>query len=132
MVLDLIVSTLRTLRAHKLRFALTSLGIVWGAFMLTYLTASMEGMQRHFHAEFMELGPNLVFFGGGLRTGHRNTNIPCLLTGGGFKGLTHGQHRAAPKEDTPLANLWTTMLQDAGAPNTRFADADGAASSMWS
>lgn len=72
----------------------------------------------------------LVYNGGGLRTAHRNTNVPCLLTGGGFKGLTHGQHRIAPKEDTPLANLWTTMLQDAGAEIDRFADANGTMSSI--
>jgi hypothetical protein len=75
---------------------------------------------------------SLVFFGGGLRTAHRNTNVPCLLTGGGFQGLEHGQHRLAPKENTPLANLWTTMLQDAGAPVQRFADANGTAGSIWS
>ncbi len=75
---------------------------------------------------------SLVFFGGGLRTGHRNTNIPCLLTGAGFNGLRHGQHRAAPNENTPLANLWTTMLQDSGDPIDRFADADGTTSSVWS
>lgn len=72
----------------------------------------------------------LVYNGGGLRTAHRNTNVPCLLTGGGFTGLTHGQHRAAPKENTPLANLWTTMLQDAGVAIDRFADANGTASSI--
>jgi hypothetical protein len=74
---------------------------------------------------------SLVYCGGGLRTAHRNTNVPCLLTGGGFKGLTHGQHRVAPKENTPLANLWTTMLQDAGGKVDRFADADATASSVW-
>ena len=72
----------------------------------------------------------LVYNGGGLRTGHRNTNVPCLLTGGGFQGLSHGQHRAAPAEDTPLANLWTTMLQDAGVAIDRFADANATASSI--
>jgi hypothetical protein len=74
---------------------------------------------------------SLVYCGGGLRTAHRNTSVPCLLTGGGFKGLRHGQHRLAPKEKTPLANLWTTMLQDAGASMDRFADANGTASSIW-
>ena len=73
---------------------------------------------------------SLVYCGGGLRTAHRTLNVPCLLTGGGFKGLKHGQHRIAPKENTPLANLWTTMLQDAGAPVDRFADADATASSI--
>ena len=75
---------------------------------------------------------SLVYNGGGLRTAHRNTNVPCLLTGGGFKGLTHGQHRVASKENTPLANLWTTMLQDAGAPVERFADANATANLIWS
>ena len=72
----------------------------------------------------------LVYNGGGLRTAHSNTNVPCLLTGGGFQGLTHGQHRLAPRENTPLANLWTTMLQDAGASVDRFADANATASSI--
>jgi len=75
---------------------------------------------------------SLVYNGGGLRTAHRTTNVPCLLTGGGFKGLTHGHHRVASKENTPLANLWTTMLQDAGAPVERFADANATATSIWS
>ena len=54
-----------------------------------------------------------------------------VAMGGGFNGLEHGQHRAASRENTPLANLWTTMLQDAGAPVDRFADADGTATSVW-
>jgi hypothetical protein len=74
---------------------------------------------------------SLVYNGGGLRTAHRNTNVPCLLTGGGFRGLQHGQHRLAEKENTPLANLWTTMLQDAGVEIDRFADATATANSIW-
>ena len=35
------------------------------------------------------------------------------------------------KENTPLANLWTTMLQDAGTVD-RFADANATASSILS
>jgi hypothetical protein len=73
----------------------------------------------------------LVYCGGGLRTAHRTLNVPCLLTGGGFKELKHGQHRIAEKENTPLANLWTTMLQDAGVQVDSFADADGTAGAIW-
>ena len=73
----------------------------------------------------------LVYNGGGLRTAHRNTSVPCLLTGGGFQGLSHGQHRVAPKENTPLANLWTTMLQNAGVRIDRFADANATACSIF-
>jgi putative ABC transport system permease protein len=58
--LDLLLSTLQSLRAHALRFSLTSLGIVWGAFLLTFLTASMRGTEEHFTRELEEVGPKVV------------------------------------------------------------------------
>ena len=58
--MDLLVATLRSLRAHALRFSLTSLGILWGAFMLTYLSASMEGTSRHFTEQLETTGPKIV------------------------------------------------------------------------
>jgi putative ABC transport system permease protein len=64
-VLDLMMGTLRSLRAHALRFTLTSLGIVWGALMLTFLSASMEGVDHHFTTELEEIGPKIVFMGPG-------------------------------------------------------------------
>jgi len=57
---ELLRETLRSLRAHALRFALTSLGITWGAFVLTYLTATMQGFDAHFTRELEEAGPKLV------------------------------------------------------------------------
>ncbi len=59
-MLDLLLSSLRTLRAHALRFTLTSLGIVWGSFMLTHLMANMEGTNAHFIRELEEAGPKIV------------------------------------------------------------------------
>jgi putative ABC transport system permease protein len=58
--MDLLLATLRSLRAHKLRFSLTSLGILWGAFVLTYLSASMQGFDAHFTRELEEAGPRIV------------------------------------------------------------------------
>jgi hypothetical protein len=63
---ELAIETLRSLRAHRLRYGLTSLGIVWGAFMLTYLSASMEGTERHFIGALERMGPRVVFMGGGV------------------------------------------------------------------
>jgi len=57
---DLLLATLRSLRAHALRFSLTSLGIVWGAFLLTFLTSSMRGTEEHFTRELEEVGPKVV------------------------------------------------------------------------
>ena len=59
-LIDIALSTLRSLRAHALRFALTSLGIVWGVFLLVFLTGLMEGIDGHFTRELEEVGPRLV------------------------------------------------------------------------
>ena len=58
--MDLLRSTWQSLRAHAVRFTLTSLGITWGAFVLTYLTASMQGFDAHFTRELEEAGPKVV------------------------------------------------------------------------
>jgi putative ABC transport system permease protein len=59
-VRDLLSNTVRSLRAHALRFSLTSLGIVWGAMMLVFLSATMEGIDRHFRRELEEVGPKII------------------------------------------------------------------------
>jgi len=60
-VLDLLLTTAQTLRAHAFRFALTSLGVSWGTMMLIYLTASVTGIDRHFSREIAEVGPRIVW-----------------------------------------------------------------------
>lgn len=58
---ELVRDTLRTLRAHGFRFLLTSLGVSWGTLMLTLLTASSLGVDRHFTREIEEVGPRVVW-----------------------------------------------------------------------
>lgn len=58
---ELVRDTLRTLRAHGLRFVLTSFGVSWGTLMLTLLTASSLGVDRHFTREIEEVGPRVVW-----------------------------------------------------------------------
>lgn len=58
---DLAISTARSIRAHAFRVGLTSLGIVWGAAMLTYLSASADGYDRHFAAQLDKIGQRIVF-----------------------------------------------------------------------
>ena len=75
MFLELLRESLRSLRAHAFRYGLTAVGIVWGVLMLTYLSASMQGVYEHFVAEIKEVGPRIVWgFPGTLmkvRTGER-------------------------------------------------------------
>ena len=59
----------------------------------------------------------------GNASNHNNHNMPVVLGGGGY---THGQHLAFdPKNNAPLPNLYTLMLQRQGLGIDRFATATG-------
>jgi hypothetical protein len=73
------------------------------------------------------LDETMVFFGSGLgdASRHSNRDLPIILAGGGFK---HGSHVNAIQRDklqTPLNNLFTTMLQKFGVEIDRFSNATG-------
>jgi len=54
---------------------------------------------------------------------HSNRNLPIVLAGGGFK---HGGHLVFDESNnTPLANLFVTMLHGLGVPAERFASSSG-------
>jgi hypothetical protein len=54
---------------------------------------------------------------------HSNQNLPLILAGGGFK---HGQHLSFnTQNNTPLANLFVTMLQGLGIEADKFASSTG-------
>jgi hypothetical protein len=59
---------------------------------------------------------------------HSNRNLPIVLAGGGFK---HGGHLAFDEtNNTPLANLFVTMLQGLGVEADRFASSTGTLSGL--
>ncbi|MCM8536449.1 MAG: DUF1552 domain-containing protein [Lentisphaeraceae bacterium] len=55
---------------------------------------------------------------------HSNNNLPILLAGGGFK---HGRHLdcQSHKQDSPLSNLYVSMLNQLGVPTQSFASSKG-------
>lgn len=65
---DLARETLRSLRAHALRFGVTSLGIVWGIAMLTFLAAMMDGYDQNFARQINKIGQRVVFLFPGIVT----------------------------------------------------------------
>jgi len=60
MMADLVVETLRGLRANAFRFGLTASGVFWGTLMLVYLSASSDGYERHFARELEKIGQRIV------------------------------------------------------------------------
>ncbi len=76
------------------------------------------------------LDNTLVVMGSGLHAGHQRRNLPILLAGGG-SDVRHRQHYVYKESETPLANLWISMLNYAGCAITSFADSDGVLSEIF-
>ncbi len=67
----------------------------------------------------------IVSYGTNLRSGHELKNIPAILSGGGAKNIKHGSNIVLPEEDTPLANYWLTLMQQAGMEIDTFSHSTG-------
>jgi hypothetical protein len=67
----------------------------------------------------------ILSWGTNIRTSHMIKDVPVIITGGGAKKIQHGRHIILPKEDTPLGNLWLTLLQEAGVPVEQFGNSTG-------
>ena len=71
----------------------------------------------------------MILFGSHMHSGnHNNQNLPVVLAGGRFR---HGRHIAMDQHNnTPLANLYVTMLQNLGLEIDRFSSSTGTFSEL--
>jgi hypothetical protein len=95
----------------------------WHVEQYAYLLNRLQQMQE---GESTVLANSMILFGSGLRDGnsHSPHNLPILVAGRGGGRLATGQHLAYD-QDTPLANLYTCLLDGFGAPSEQFADSTG-------
>ncbi len=72
------------------------------------------------------LDNSMIVYGSGICDGnaHNHDNLPILLAGKGGGTITPGRHIRASGE-TPLNNLYLSMLDRMGAPAERFGDSTG-------
>ena len=92
-----------------------------------YLLQQMKSVKE---GEGTLLDHSLVMFGNGLGDGNAPShhNLPIILAGGGFK---HGRHIAFKRDNnTPLCNLFVTMLQRLGVETESFASSSGELSAL--
>jgi hypothetical protein len=100
----------------------------WGALDAWYAEqfAYLLGRLR---ATSDEHGPLLdgtaLLYGSCCSTTHNARNYPLVLAGGSRLGIRHGVYRRYD-DSVPLANLFVSLLNAAGAPTERFADGSGA------
>ena len=72
------------------------------------------------------LDNSMILFGSALSDGDsHNHKLPLVLAGRGGGRIDAGRHLKYT-DDTPLANLYVSMLDAFGAPVERFADSTGA------
>jgi hypothetical protein len=92
----------------------------WHVEQYAYLLGRLHDMRE---GEGTVLDNSMVLFGSGLRDGnsHNPRNLPIVVAGRAGGRLDTGQHLIAA-ENTPLANLYTALLQAFGLPMDRFAD----------
>ena len=95
----------------------------WHVEQYAYLLNKLRGMKE---GESTVLDNSMILLGAGLRDGNRHDphDLPIVVAGKAGGRLAAGQHLAYP-EDTPLANLWVSMLDAFGTPVERFADSTG-------
>jgi hypothetical protein len=69
----------------------------------------------------------MLAYGSGIHDGnaHNHENLPILLAGGGSGRLQSGRHVRFPTE-TPLSNLWLSMLNRLEVDWERLGDSTGA------
>jgi hypothetical protein len=89
------------------------------AYFLSRLKATRE-------AEGSLLDQCMIVYGSGLGDGnaHNHNDLPVLLAGGGGGTLQSGRHVQFAK-NTPMANLFLSLLERAGAPIERIGDSTG-------
>ena len=95
----------------------------WHVAEFAYLLRRLKAMQE---GEGTVLDHSMILFGAGFRDGNKHDphNLPLVLGGRGGGRINAGQHLSyAP--DTPLANLYVSLLDAFGTPVERFADSTG-------
>lgn len=97
--------------------------------LFAYLLDKLEAVKE---ADGSTLLDNVsISYGSNIRTIHYLDNCPTVIAGGGA-GIKHGRHFVLPAKQTPLANLWLTLLQGVGIEIDAFGDSTGTLPSFTS
>ncbi len=84
---------------------------------------SYLGHQLPINSRSDKLNSRLVLGNANAHHAHHARNLPIFLAGGGFK---HGHYVArARNKNTPLSNLFVTMLNNAGLETESFGQSRG-------
>lgn len=95
-------------------------------FHVTQLAYFLDRLQKVADGERSLLDNSMILYGSGIGDGnaHNHDNLPILLAGRGGGSIQTGRHVRLEKE-TPLNNLFLSMLDRVGAPTEVLGDSTG-------
>ena len=95
----------------------------WHSAQLAYLLDRMRSIHE---GNGTLLDNSMILFGSSISDGNRHnpSNLPLILAGRGGHTIATGRHLASPN-NTPLCNLYASMLDRMGTPVERFGDSSG-------
>lgn len=110
-------------RSHPQRIEMYGKINAWHSAQFAYFLDKISNIKEGDHSL---LDNSMVLFGSSLRDGdsHDPSNLPIVVAGKGGGTLDTGQNLMY-KEDTPLANLYLSMLKAFDLPLASFADSTG-------
>jgi hypothetical protein len=96
---------------------------------LAYLLARLDELQE---GDGTLLDHSMIAYGSGIHDGnaHNHDDFPVLLAGGGCGTLSPGRHIRYEKE-TPLNNLWVSMLNRMEITVEKLDDSTGALPNLF-
>jgi len=95
--------------------------------MLAYLLDKLEAVKEADGSSLLDHVS--LAYGSNIRSSHYLDNCPTVIAGGGA-GIKHGRHVVLDAKQTPLANLWLTLLQGVGIETDSFGDSTGTLASL--
>ena len=101
----------------------------WDLFLTEQLAYFIQRLRETPEGDGSLLDSTLVFYGSSNSQTHVNLNYPLLLAGGNDMELAHGSFHKFGAE-TPLSNLYVTLLNRLGVPIDSFADSTGTLDSI--
>jgi hypothetical protein len=95
----------------------------WHSEQFAYLLERMRSIKE---GDGTLLDHSMLMFGCGMSDGNRHdpNNLPIVVAGRAGGTITPGRHIASP-ENTPLCNLYVSMLERMGTPVGSFGDSSG-------
>ena len=89
----------------------------WLASQFAYFVKKM-GETRDEHGPLLD--NTMVLYGSACSSTHNARNYPLVLAGGEKMGLKHGGYHVFEEKETPMSNLFVSMLNAADVPTTKL------------